>query len=91
MIQVLEEMNKLDLTDYSIIINANKKELYITINDCEGFGDNWEEIDRPLADDIAMGEFIVYLEKHSHEYDSLYDYYYFGDWCIVVDYESANI
>lgn len=92
MLQVLEEMKKLDITDFSLLVKADRKDLYITINDFEGFDDDYNAIDRVLENEDSMDEFFEYLENNCDESDfGLSDYYYINDWTVIVERESANI
>ena len=66
--------------------------IYLTINDFEGFDDDWSEIARELVDASAVGEVLDWLEENADSADGdLYEYYHFGDIVVEVGYTSFDI
>ena len=64
----------------------------LTINDFDGFDDNWREIDREFVDEDAVEEVLDWLEEHADYVDGdFYHYYHFGDIVIEVGYTSFDI
>lgn len=63
----------------------------VTVEDFEGFDDDWCEVDAEYDDD-AVDFFFEWLEEHcdSHEGD-YYHYYYFGDLEVEIGYASMDI
>ena len=72
-------------------INNNKPELVITIDDFEGFDDDWSEVMRDY-DEEAEGTLIEWLEEHCiSEEGDLYSYYHFEDFDVQLGYTSFDI
>jgi hypothetical protein len=68
-----------------------KPELVITINDFEGFDDDWSEIMRDY-DGEAEEALIDWLEEHCISGDGdFYYYYYFEDFNVQLGYSSYDI
>ena len=56
----------------------------LTIDDFEGFDENWDEVFREYVDADAVDAVLEWLEEHA-EYDDgdLYRYYHFNDDIVV--------
>ena len=66
--------------------------IYLTINDFEGFDDDWSEIARELVDAAVVEEVLDWLEENADSADGdLYEYYHFGDIVVEVGYTSFDI
>ena len=64
----------------------------LTINDFEGFDENWSEIDREFVDADAVEEVLQWLEENADYIDDVfYRRYHFGEIVVVVDYTSSEI
>ena len=64
----------------------------LTINDFEGFDEDWSEIDREFVDENAVQEVLKWLAKNSDWVEgNFYRYYHFGDIVIEVGYTSFDI
>ena len=64
----------------------------LTIDDFEGFDEDWSEVDREFVDEDAVNEVLEWLEKNADCVDgSLYRYYHFGDIVVEVGYTSFDI
>lgn len=64
----------------------------VTINDFDGFDDDWNEIDRELENDEAITEFIHTLaETCNHMVNELYQTYYFDGFAVNVGWASFDI
>lgn len=72
-------------------IEGEKPELVITINDFEGFDEDWSEIMRKY-DVNAVRALIDWLEKHCiYEDGDFYSYYYFEKFDVQLGYSSYDI
>ena len=64
----------------------------LTINDFEGFDENWSEIDREFVDADAVGEVLEWLEENADCVDGdFYHCYHFGDIVVEVGCTSFDI
>jgi hypothetical protein len=76
--------------DSSYDVNDNCIEL--TIDDFEGFDEDWSEVEREFEDDNAVEEVLDWLEEHADRVEGdFYCYYYFGDIVVEVGYTSFDI
>jgi hypothetical protein len=66
--------------------------IHLTIDDFEGFDENWDEVDREFVDENAVEEVLGWLEANADCTDGdYYHSYYFGDIVVVVGYTSFDI
>lgn len=71
---------------------VNGNHIDLTINDFEGFDDDWSEIDREFVDANAVEEILEWLEKNADfSNDNFYCQYHFGDIVVEIDYTSSDI
>lgn len=64
----------------------------LTINDFEGFDENWSEIDREFVDEETVDEVLEWLEENADCVEGdLYCYYRFGEIVVQVGYTSFDI
>ena len=72
--------------------DVDDNRINLTINDFEGFDDDWSEIDREFVDAKAVEEVLDWLEENADSAcgDS-YEYYHFGDIVVEVGYTSFDI
>lgn len=76
--------------DSSYYVIGNR--IRLTIDDFEGFDENWHEVDREFVDENAVDEVLEWLEANADCTDGDYYYwYYFGDIVVVVGYSSFDI
>ena len=70
----------------------DENKLDVTVEDFEGFDEDWDEVFADIDDD-AVDKMIEWLETHcdSHEGDSLYQYYTFGDLVVCLGWASYDI
>ena len=89
-IAMLEKM--VEDVDYRVReIDGEKPELVITVDDFEGFDDDWSEVMREY-DVEAVDGLIEWLEEHCiSEEDDLYSYYHFEDFDVQLGYTSFDI
>lgn len=64
----------------------------LTIDDFDGFDENWSEVYREFDDADAVEEVFEWLEKNADSIDDdFYCYYHFGEIVVVVGYTSFDI
>ena len=75
-------------SDYDISDNH----IDLTIDDFEGFDDDWCEVDREFVDADAVEEVLEWLEENADYVDGdFYHYYHFGEIVVEVGYTSFDI
>lgn len=73
---------------YDIIDNH----INLTINDFEGFDDDWNEIEREYEDEEAVDNVLDWLEENTDSYEhNLYTDYHFGDIIVTLGFTSFDI
>ena len=86
---ITAQLNRISADSYYDIVDDR---IYLTINDFEGFDDDWSEIARELVDAAAVEEVLDWLKENAVSADGdLYEYYHFGDIVVEVGYTSFNI
>lgn len=86
-IAMLEEMTE----DVDYYVRHNGTELIITVEDFEGFDDDWSEVMRDY-DVEAVERLIEWLEEHCvSEEGDLYSYYHFEGFDVQLGYTSFDI
>lgn len=86
-IAMLEEMRE----DVSYYVRRDGTELAITIDDFEGFDDDWSEIIREYDGETVDG-LIEWLEEHCISEDGdFYSYYEFEGFTVQLGYSSYDI
>lgn len=78
--------------DISFWEYTDRNKLDVIVEDFEGFDEDWDEVFADIDDD-AVDKMIEWLETHcdSHEGDSLYQYYTFGDLVVCLGWASYDI
>ena len=72
-------------------IDGEKPELVITVDDFEGFDEDWSEIMRDY-DEEAVDGLIEWLEEHCISEDGdFYSYYHFEEFDVQLGYSSFDI
>jgi hypothetical protein len=89
-IAMLEKMG--EDVDYRVReIDGEKPELVITVDDFEGFDEDWSEIMRDY-DEEAVDGLIEWLEEHCISEDGdFYSYYHFEGFDVQLGYTSSDI
>lgn len=66
--------------------------VHVTLEDFEGFDDDWHEVDREYDDESAVESFVEWLESASlsHEGD-FYCVYHFEGFDVVLGYASYDV
>lgn len=76
--------------DSDYFVNGNFIDL--TIDDFEGFDDDWDEVERELVDEEAVMEVLDWLKENADRTEGDYYHdYYFGDIVVTVGYSSFDI
>ena len=89
MLEVL--VNKLKALGEDVDYMMLSNEMCVTINDFEGFDENWEEVDREYNEE-AVEEFITWLEDNAYQEEGdYYKYYYLEGVVVCVGYASFDI
>lgn len=64
----------------------------LTIDDFDGFDEDWSEICREFVDENAVEEVLEWLEENADYIEGdLYHYYHFGEIVVEVGYTSFEI
>ena len=72
--------------------DVNGNHIDLTIEDFNGFDEDWCEMDREFVDADAVEEVLEWLEENADCVDGDFcRYYYFGDIVVEVDYTSFDI
>lgn len=72
--------------------NVTDNHIDLTINDFEGFDEDWSEVDREFVDANAVEEVLEWLEENANCVDGdFYRRYQFGEIVVEVDYTSSDI
>ena len=71
---------------------VNDNYINLTIDDFEGFDEDWCEIDREFVNADAVEEVLEWLEENADCVDGdFYYYYHFGEIVVEVGYTSFDI
>ena len=64
----------------------------LTINDFEGFDEDWSEVEREFVNEDTVDEVLEWIKKNADYADgNFYRYYHFGDIIVEVGYTSFDI
>lgn len=78
--------------DASYWYDEEDRELHVTIDDFEGFDDDWSEVMREYDDEEAVDAFEDMLEAESVSSEGdFYRYYEFEDFSVCLGYSSFDI
>ena len=89
-IAMLEKMSE-DVEYYVCEVEEEKPELVITVDDFEGFDEDWSEIMREYDED-AVSALIDWLEEHCISEDGdLYYEFHFEEFNVQLGYSSYDI
>ena len=89
--EMMKEQLEALCEDISFWEYDDENKLDVTIEDFEGFNEDWDEVYADIDDD-AVDKMIEWLESHcdSHEGDFYY-YYTFGDLVVCLGWASYDI
>lgn len=87
--QIIERLETIKAdADYKV----NGTDIDLTINDFEGFDEDWGEVDREFNDLEAVEDVLDWLEENADKVEGdFYQYYYFGEIIVCVGYTSFDI
>ena len=72
--------------------DVSGNDIGLTIDDFEGFDEDWSEIDREFVDANAVHEVFQWLEENADCVDGdFYRYHHFGNIVVEVGYTSFDI
>lgn len=72
--------------------DVHNNHIDLTINDFDGFDDDWSEVAREFVDEDAVDEVLEWLEENADCVDgNFYRYYHFGEIVVEVGYTSFDI
>lgn len=88
----MKEQLKALCKDISFWENTDENILDVTVEDFEGFDEDWDEVFADINED-AVNTMIEWLDEHCDSHDSgcFYQYYTFGNLVVCLDWESYDI
>ena len=89
--QIIEKLETIK-TDAYYYVDDEDNEIRLTIDDFEGFDEDWSEVERELENHKAVEEVLEWLEENADEVEGdYYEYYHFGEIAVCVGYASFDI
>ena len=89
--KIIEKLETIK-TDAYYYVDDDDNEIRLTIDDFEGFDEDWSEVERELENHKAVEEVLEWLEENADYVDGdFYRYYYFGEIVVEVGYSSFDI
>lgn len=86
---ILAQLDRISADSY---YDVNDNHIDLTIDDFEGFDEDWFEVYRELVDEDAVEEILKWLEENADYIDGdFYRYYHFGEIVVEVGYTSFDI
>ena len=86
---ILAQLDRISADSY---YDVNDNHIDLTIDDFEGFDEDWFEVYRELVDEDAVEEILKWLEENADYVDGdFYRYYHFGEIVVEVGYTSFDI
>lgn len=86
---ILAQLDRISADSY---YDVNDNHIDLTIDDFEGFDEDWSEIYRELVDEDAVEEILKWLEENADYVDGdFYRYYHFGEIVVEIGYTSFDI
>lgn len=87
-----EIIAKLDTIANDADYEVRENRIDLTINNFEGFDEDWNEVMREMVDEEAVENVIDWLEENADRYErNLYTDFYFGDIVVTLGYTSFDI
>ena len=87
--KIIAQLNRISADAFYEVIENH---IDLTIDDFEGFDEDWSEIFRDFVDEKAVNEVLEWLEKNAdYVEDDYYCCYHFGDIVVEVGYTSYDI
>ena len=89
--QIIEKLETIK-TDAYYYVDDDDNEIRLTIDDFEGFDEDWSDVERELENHKAVEEVLEWLEENADYVDGdFYRSYYFGEIVVEVGYSSFDI
>lgn len=90
--EMMKEQLEAFCKDISFLEDTDENTLYATVEDFEGFDEDWDEVYADINED-AVNTMIEWLDEHcdSHDGGCLYQYYTFGDLVVCLGWASYDI
>ena len=86
---IIAQLDRISADSY---YDISDNHIDLTIDDFEGFDDDWCEVDREFVDADAVEEVLEWLEENADCVDGdFYCYYHFGEIVVEVGYTSFDI
>ena len=86
---IIAQLDRISTDSY---YDVSDNHIDLTIDDFEGFDEDWHEIDREYDDPEAVEEVLEWLEENADFVDGdFYRYYHFGEIVVEVGYTSFDI
>ena len=86
---ILAQLDRISADSY---YDVNDNHIDLTLDDFEGFDEDWSDIYRELVDEDAVEEILKWLEENADYVDGdFYRYYHFGEIVVEVGYTSFDI
>lgn len=90
-LEMVIELLKSAKKDIFYDVDEEERDVYVTVKDFKGFGDDWQAISRDYDKDLVKSiEEKIEAASVSSEGD-LYQYYHFEDFTVVWGYSSFDI
>lgn len=87
--KITAQLDRISADAYYDIIGNH---IDLTIDDFEGFDEDWDEVDREFVDADAIEKVLEWLEENADYVDgNYYHYYHFDDIVVEVGYTSFDI
>ena len=88
-----EFMQMVDACGDDVTLNRRSNGIYrLTLEDFEGFNENWHEVEREYDNEEAINALLDWLETNCTEQrEDFYTYYEFSDFQVIVGYSSFDI
>ena len=88
-----EFMQMVEACSDDVTLNRRANGIYrLTLEDFEGFIENWHEVEREYDNEKAVDALFDWLETNCTEQrEDFYTYYIFSDFQVIVGYSSFDI
>ena len=88
-----EFMQMVEACSDDVTLNRRANKIYrLTLEDFEGFNENWHEVEREYDNEAAVNALLDWLETNCTEQrEDFYTYYEFPDFQVIVGYASFDI
>ena len=88
-----EFMQMVEACSDDVTLDRRSNGIYhLTLEDFEGFNENWHEVEREYDNEEAVDALLDWLETNCNEQrEDFYIYYIFSDFQIIVGYSSFDI